>query len=82
MQMFLEKPLLNKLANNTAELEKIIFGKGFGGITDLEIGPDGYLNVLALYFGGCNCDPNLPNELCVPNSCINSGKLFRILPDK
>ena len=52
MQLFLEKPLLDRLANNTAELEKIIFGKGFGAITGLEVGPDGYLYVLALYLGG------------------------------
>lgn len=82
MKLFLEKPLLDKLANNTAELEKIIFGNGFGGITDLEVGPDGYLYVLALYLGGRNCDPNLPNEPCVPYSGTNSGRLFRIVPVK
>lgn len=82
MRLLLEEPLKDKVANNTAELGKIIFGKGFGGITDLEVGPDGYLYVLALYFGGRNCDPNLPNEPCVPYDGKNSGTLYRIVPIK
>jgi aldose sugar dehydrogenase len=79
-QLFLENELKDNMANNTGELEKIIFGKGFGGVTDLEVGPDGYLYVLALYLGGRNCDPNLPNEPCVQYSGTNFGTLFRITP--
>ena len=82
MQLRLAEPLKDRVANNTAELEKIILGKGFGGITDLEVGPDGYLYVLALYFGGRNCDPNFPDEPCVPYNGKNSGTLFRIVPIK
>jgi glucose/arabinose dehydrogenase len=82
MRLFLGEPLKDRVANNTAELGKIIFGKGFGGITDLEVGPDGYLYVLALYFGGRNCDPNLPNEPCVPYTGTNFGTLFRVTPDR
>ncbi len=33
--------------DTTKESEPIIFGQGFGGITDLEVGPDGYLYVLS-----------------------------------
>jgi glucose/arabinose dehydrogenase len=40
-------PLSDKVANNSAELEDIIFANGFGGITDLEVGDDGYLYVLS-----------------------------------
>jgi hypothetical protein len=29
-------------------LEDIIFGQGFAGITDLEVGPDGYLYVVSI----------------------------------
>ena len=29
-------------------LEDIIFGQGFGGITDIEVGPDGYLYVVSI----------------------------------
>jgi glucose/arabinose dehydrogenase len=28
------------------------FGKGFGGITDIKTGPDGFLYILS-YFNGC-----------------------------
>jgi aldose sugar dehydrogenase len=40
-------PLADKIADNTKELKKIIFGSGFGIVTDLQVGPDGYLYVLA-----------------------------------
>ena len=49
--------LADKVANSDSELEEaagssgddgIIFGKGFGGITDLEVGPDGYLYVVSI----------------------------------
>ena len=40
--------LAGKVAvNNTpTELTSVILGKGFGVITDLQVGPDGYLYVL------------------------------------
>jgi glucose/arabinose dehydrogenase len=43
----LQGPLSDKVANSSAELEDIIFAKGFGGITDLKVGDDGYLYVLS-----------------------------------
>jgi aldose sugar dehydrogenase len=43
----LNEPLDDKVADKKEELSSIIFGHGFGGITDLEVGPDGYLYVLA-----------------------------------
>ena len=49
-ELSLKKPLEDKVANSPNELKKggIIFGKGFGGISDLEIGPDGYLYVVSI----------------------------------
>ena len=38
--------LTDKVANTSEEISKVIFAYGFGGITDLEIGPDGDLYVL------------------------------------
>jgi glucose/arabinose dehydrogenase len=38
------------VADNEEEQEKVTFGSGFNGITDIETGPDGYLYVLS--FGG------------------------------
>jgi glucose/arabinose dehydrogenase len=32
-------------------LSKALFGKGFGGITDIEVGPDGYLYVVSIGLG-------------------------------
>ncbi len=41
-------PLADGVANSNDSLNQIIFAKGFGGITDLKVGPyDGYLYVLA-----------------------------------
>ena len=45
--MELEKPLEDKIANTIGEIKDTIFANGFGRITDLEIGPDGYMYVLS-----------------------------------
>lgn len=54
-ELFLEGPLADKVANDKVEYDDILFGKGFlgntsvdyHGITDLEVGPDGYLYILS-----------------------------------
>jgi glucose/arabinose dehydrogenase len=43
----LEGPLRDKIANTPNELAGVTFAKGLGIITDLEVGPDGYLYVLS-----------------------------------
>jgi aldose sugar dehydrogenase len=52
-ELILTGNLADKRADNVDEdeLEGIIFGQGFGGITDLEVGPDGYLYVLSFAQG-------------------------------
>jgi len=42
--------LADKVANNLQEGQEAALGHGFGTITDLQVGPDGYLYVLT--FGG------------------------------
>ena len=42
--------LQDLVADNRDELSAVTFGTGFGGITDIETGPDGYLYILT--FGG------------------------------
>jgi glucose/arabinose dehydrogenase len=43
----LNGPLADKVSNTPEELQQVIFGKGFGVITDIQVGPeDGYLYVL------------------------------------
>jgi aldose sugar dehydrogenase len=39
--LILEGPLADKIANTPEEMQETIFGEGFGGITDFEVGPDG-----------------------------------------
>jgi glucose/arabinose dehydrogenase len=46
-ELLLNGPLLDKIANNQDELQEVILGRGFNGITDIEVGPDGYLYVLS-----------------------------------
>ena len=40
-------PLVDREVNDPKENQPIVFGQGFGGITDLQTGPDGYLYVLS-----------------------------------
>jgi aldose sugar dehydrogenase len=46
--LLLDGVLSDKIADSPHELDKVIFAQGFGGITDLEVGPDGYLYVLSI----------------------------------
>src|SRR5829696_1951560 len=52
-ELILDGLLADKVAatESVTELEQIIFAKEFGGITDLEVGPDGYLYVVSLGHG-------------------------------
>jgi aldose sugar dehydrogenase len=45
--LLLQAPLIDKVADSDEELNNVIFARGFGLITDLEIGPDGYLYFVA-----------------------------------
>jgi glucose/arabinose dehydrogenase len=42
----LDGELEDLVADNNSELEAVIIGTNFGGITDIETGPDGYLYIL------------------------------------
>lgn len=44
----LEKPLEDKIGSNYNETKKLVFGEGFGIISDLKVGPDGYLYIVSL----------------------------------
>ena len=45
--LLLDGPLKDKIADRPEELDDVIFAKGFNGIVDLQVGPDGYLYVLS-----------------------------------
>jgi glucose/arabinose dehydrogenase len=51
--LVLPPPLASKVIKNPKAngLDQLIFGENFGGITDLEIGPDGYLYVVSIGLG-------------------------------
>ena len=44
--LLLSGPLEGKVANSPEDLKPVIFGHGFGTITDIEVGLDGFLYVL------------------------------------
>ena len=46
--IILDGLLADKIAHTPEEMQETIFGEGFGGITDLEVGPDGYLYVVSI----------------------------------
>ena len=51
-ELVLQEPLDDKVADDDSETEDIVFGEGFGSISDLEVGPDGYLYVVSIGLGG------------------------------
>src|SRR5918996_1199252 len=52
-ELVLQGPLADKVASNISENQDIIWGTGFGIITDIQVGADGYLYILSI---------NLPQE--------------------
>jgi hypothetical protein len=40
--------LSDKVVDNNQEFSSIIFGTGFGGITDIKTGPDGFLYIVSI----------------------------------
>jgi glucose/arabinose dehydrogenase len=44
--LFLNGSLSDKVASNLEELKSHVFAQGFKGITDIKVGPDGYLYIL------------------------------------
>lgn len=48
--VFNDPALADKVINAGEGMEEIVFGTGFGCITDLEVGPDGFLYVVSLTY--------------------------------
>jgi aldose sugar dehydrogenase len=79
-ELLLSERLQDRIVDNPGETEQHIFGQGFGAITDMEVGPDGYLYILSNYRGTGDCNALAFTELCLPDSSKN-GVLFRIVPN-
>ncbi len=47
--LLLDGQLSDKIANTTEESNEALFATGFAGVTDLEVGPDGYLYILTFH---------------------------------
>jgi glucose/arabinose dehydrogenase len=48
-ELILKGALADKVADTDEEYKEILFASGFNGITDIEVGPDGYLYVLTFH---------------------------------
>jgi aldose sugar dehydrogenase len=48
-QLVLNGSLTDKVGNSMGELNQIVFASGFAGISDMEVGPDGYLYILTYH---------------------------------
>ena len=46
-ELILQGPLKDKIADSFEEMKDVTFANGFGRITDLKVGPDGYMYVLS-----------------------------------
>lgn len=47
--LLLDDQLSDRIANTTEESNEALFATGFAGVTDLEVGPDGYLYILTFH---------------------------------
>jgi aldose sugar dehydrogenase len=50
-ELVLDETLNDKVADRDRELKDVILADGFNSITDIEVGPDGYLYILSIYDG-------------------------------
>ena len=60
---FTNPSLGDRVADNNTELQELIWGTGFVGITDLKVGPDGLLYVLSFSLGKIFVISHLPPSL-------------------
>jgi len=77
-----DDPKLNDLiADSPQEAESILFGRNLGMITDIKLGPDGYLYFLSMVQGD---EPGIltwiENIEKVEEQGIGQGVLFRLIP--
>nr|MDQ3968187.1 PQQ-dependent sugar dehydrogenase [Thermoproteota archaeon] len=62
-QLVLGGDLADRAMDPGDEVDDILFGTGFGGITDVEVGPDGYLYVLTFQDDDGSIFRIVPNDL-------------------
>jgi hypothetical protein len=74
--------LADRIAQDSQNLEEITFTKAPGGITDMELGPDGYLYILSLTGedGGGDCTPNRKVNCVDYDGSLTTGGIFKMVP--
>ena len=74
--------LADGMAQHPKELADIIFTKAPGGITDMELGPDGYLYILSLSEGaaGDDCTPTRTKNCVDYDAPSILGGIFKLVP--
>ena len=65
--------LADKEVNDPKENQPFIFGQGFGGITDIEVGPDGFMYVLSYTGSLFRIVPSSASTTTTAGSSINSA---------
>jgi glucose/arabinose dehydrogenase len=80
-ELILKGSLSDKVVDGRIELNNATFGSVFGGITDIKVGPDGFLYILAVNEGGVNCPENSPDMDCIQYNSPILGTIFRIVPN-
>lgn len=81
--VFSNPSLEDMVADNLEEMKEIIFAKNLGLITDIKVGPDGYLYVLSLIFDQDEPGWKIIREQIMQNNPeigSNKGVIFRIVP--
>lgn len=71
--VFVTPELADLVADNIQELDEVIFGLDFGGITDLKVGPDGLLYVVSLFRGKVFAISRNNTSLTVSPTSIGAG---------
>jgi glucose/arabinose dehydrogenase len=80
-ELILNGSLSDKVVDGRKELNNATFGSVFGGITDIKVGPDGFLYILAVNEGGANCPENSPDMDCIKYNSPILGTIYRIVPN-
>jgi aldose sugar dehydrogenase len=85
-QLVLSNELSDRVANTDEETKSIIFGSGFGGVTDMDVGPDGYLYILSFGKGTIyRIVPQTSSSVLIPSNnsfSIDNVGFDIVLPDE
>jgi aldose sugar dehydrogenase len=71
--VFQNSALFDRVADNSSELNELVFGTGFGGITDIKVGPDGFLYVVSFSGQIFVVSPARPVDTTPPNTSVTGG---------